>query len=670
MGTRERATWAGRSGVWLVSVGLGLAGACGGESDDPPLNPTGAGAVGGSMLPTGSGGKAGGSSGGSAGKGGRGGTTGEGGDAGEMVTMPGGPVVEVTSPPALDDPDDGEVLVEDEITVTCEVRAAAGGQPVDPSTVSIQLLDADEAVVDEVTAAPTGEPDEFGARVILAKVTDNGAVGFRCTAADTSMPPLLGSDTLFSLVDHGPLIEVTSPVPESAHPLAGALRVRFSVNPSPVASGDAGAVVDDVTLEIAGVPIDAGTPDDGDYDVSVDLADTTVFADTPNGTVPVTITATNRRSPSARRVLSYGFVIDGEGPDIIITEPANEDVVGGQVALHFSVVDTLSGVDQASVVVELNLNEYRYGEGGTWSRMGDDYTFLFDSTQAEKDSVVQATINLRASDQVGNVANGESLVIYLDNVPPIVDLDPEFVREHKEGPDNFCSIAFDPVGPLPPDDGAAVGRLQRYRAVVWERTNVDPITDHIRYHSGTDVDSVFLYLQPDVDTPLLVNTDSDAACDDLLDTRDDLPFIHLRGIRPDGNSWFGSMADDPEVMPLGCEYENGTEPQRRCDPYDADMHRIIKFDFDAQVPVIFALGNLGMGPSCIGTDWETAPFAEGWACLAARAVDHAGNVGISTPLRICIDNGVAPPPDCTEPPPPCTDGCTVPPKFTSRILEL
>src|SRR5688572_3809098 len=130
MGTRARASWAGRSGVWLVGIGLALAGACGGESKDPPLNPTGAGAVGGGMFPTGSGGKAGASSGGTAGKGGASGTTGEGGDAGEMVSMPGAPVVEVTSPAPVTDPDDGEVLVQSEIDVTCEVRSSPGGEPV------------------------------------------------------------------------------------------------------------------------------------------------------------------------------------------------------------------------------------------------------------------------------------------------------------------------------------------------------------------------------------------------------------------------------------------------------------------------------------------------------------------------------------------------------------
>jgi hypothetical protein len=269
---------------------------------------------------------------------------------------------------------------------------------------------------------------------------------------------------------------------------------------------------------------------------------------------------------------------------------------------------------------------------------------------------------------VGNVASGESLVLYLDNVPPIVDLDPGLVREWRDTPESYCSLAFDPVGPMSANDGAIVGRLQRYRALVWERTNEDPFTPHILYNSGTDLESVYLYLQTDEAEPLLINNDGDPACDDL--DIDGLPFLHLKGITPRGDSWFGADADETEPQWTGCNYQDQPEVDMLCDPYEADLSRIIRWDAEDEVPVIFANGNLDPGPSCIGTDWETAPYGEGWACLAARAVDNAGNVGISPPLRVCIDDGVAPHPDCTGTPPDCTDSCTLPDEFTSRILEL
>jgi hypothetical protein len=681
MGTQAWASWSGRSGVWLVGVGLALAGACGGGNDDPPLNPTGAGAVGGGMLPTGSGGKAGaGGSGGKAGAGGTGGTTGEGGDAGETVTMPGAPIVEVTSPPAVTDPDGGGVLTESEIDVTCEVRAASGGQPVDPSTVVIQLLDAEDDVVDEVAAAPTGEPNEYSARVILENVEDNGVVGFSCSAGDTTSPPLMGTDTVRSLVDHGPLITVTSPVPESAHPLAGALRVRFSVDADAVGSGDSGAAVDTVTLEINGVSIDPGESDGGDYDVSVDLADPTVFADIPAGEIPLTITATNRRDPAATRVASYGFIVDGVGPEINITSPPESARLGGRIALHFTIVDDYSGVDRESVVVVLNkVDEYRYGEGGTWEQDGDEFVFSFDSTQAEARSKVQANINIRASDNVGNAADGESRNLYLDNQPPIVDLDPDHVRDSKEsGDDVICSAAFDPVGPRAANDYPArqytneftIARTPTIRAIVWEMTNA--VQDQpILYHSGTDSESVFVYLQPNVSEALLVDTDMDGVCDELA--IESLQFQHLSSIAHTGTAWYRNdgAAIDPAIS--GCILSPTDEDEDPLCANDAsDMTRIIPHTMEGKPPVIYALLD-GTMTGCTGTFWEIGAVAqEGWVCLAGRAVDHAGNVGISPPLRLCYDDpATSSSPDCAAgeaTPPTCTDGCTPPPGYAGRIF--
>jgi hypothetical protein len=593
------------------------------------------------------------------------------------MTDPDGPIVEVTSPEAVDDPSDGGVLVESEVDVTCEVRAASGGGEVDPSTVSIQLLDGTDMVVDEVPAAPSGEPNEYTARVILTKVEESGVVGFTCTAGDLSSPPKLGRDTIHSYVDHGPLIEIISPEPDSAHPLKSALRVRFTVEADPLASRDPGAAVDVVTLDINGVSIDPGTPDDSEYDISIDLQDAALFPTVPTGNIPITITAINRRDPAATRVLGYSVDIDGEGPDITIESPQNQDVVGGLVPLRFSIVDGISGVDRDSIVVELNQIEYRYGEGGVWTQTGDAFVFTFDSTQAGASSVSQATINLDAADSVGNPAQGETLILYLDNVPPIVDLDPSLVREKKRGPENYCSLAFDPVGPRAANDAdptATPVRVQTYRALVWEQTNMASGQDDF-YHAGTDIDSVYLYLQPNVNVPLLIDEDMDGTCEELSATRKvnplNLPKHHLKGIAPKGTSLFGADADESEPQWASCAYkeEDVTDPAFLCEPTPADMYRIIKFDYDEEVPVIFAMGELeDEGVACIGAQWETAAFGEGWRCFAARALDNVGNVGISAPLRVCVDDGVDPPADCSDPPPSCTDGCTPPDHFPQTIL--
>ena len=73
---------------------------------------------------------------------------------------------------------------------------------------------------------------------------------------------------------------------------------------------------------------------------------------------------------------------------------------------------------------------------------------------------------------MGNSSDGESLIVYLDNVPPLVDLDPSHVREAREVNNQLaCSLAFDPVGDLAANDGATVVDVQRMRALVSDVTN-------------------------------------------------------------------------------------------------------------------------------------------------------------------------------------------------------
>jgi hypothetical protein len=638
----------------LLSVGVVLA--CGGEDDRQIAPPSAEGARGGVVAPP-------------SGQGGRTSTppTGsEGGDVGD-VTEPGAPEIEVTSPQALDDPADGEVIVTSEVDVVCHVEKAtlSGAMPVDKSSVTIDMLDADGKVVESMAAEPTEATDEYSAHFFLTAIKDNGSVSFRCSARDTSQPAKSASKTIHTFVDKGPTIQVVEPAPKSAHALMGAVRFEFDVTPAPLTGDDPGAEVGDVTLEVKGVPIRVSSNNGETYQAFVDFTDQDVFTDIPNGEVQVQITASNVRSPEpAVRTEPYTFVIDGEGPVVTIQSPQNEAVVGGQVQLRFSVLDQLSGVDPDTLVIELNNKEYHYGEGGTWSSTGQgDYVFLFDSVQAEKDSKIQATVTIRATDEVGNMSEGESLILYLDNVPPIVELDPPQVievRENSTAPSGqFCSYPFDPVGPLSANDLEVVADVQRMRAMVVDQTN-EAAGQNILYFSGQRPDSVYVYLQADPNEPLLVDSDHDGNCDELVDSRNDLPFQHLNGIASQGVAWYGPASDD-NPLPDGCDYQGQKAPDALCQPQGSDMSRIVAWRPNNKVPVIYGIGNLAGGPACIGTDWEIGQFVEeGWFCVAARAEDNAGNVGISRPLRLCYDDGNGDA-DCDEGlAPECTDGCTIP----------
>src|SRR5688572_29806280 len=95
-----------------LALGLLLLVAACGDEERPDVVAPGSGATGGT---SGAGGSAGSSSGGTAGNG----------DGGEDSVMPGAPVVMVTSPDALAHPNDGEVLVVDEVKVLCRVTKSA-----------------------------------------------------------------------------------------------------------------------------------------------------------------------------------------------------------------------------------------------------------------------------------------------------------------------------------------------------------------------------------------------------------------------------------------------------------------------------------------------------------------------------------------------------------------
>jgi hypothetical protein len=90
--------------------------------------------------------------------------------------------------------------------------------------------------------------------------------------------------------------------------------------------------------------------------------------------------------------------------------------------------------------------------------------------------------------------------------------------------------------------------------------------------------------------------------------------------------------------------------------------------------VVFGAGELG-ALECAGKGWEISSrdADEGWVCLAARATDRVGNVGVSTPLRVCVSDRLGSEPACatsSTTPPRCTDGCTLPSKFPSVILNV
>lgn len=601
---------------------------------------------------------------------------------------PGAPDVKITSPTAAADPNQDEVVVGDQATVLCSAKqsTAAGSLPVDAASVKLALLDASAAVVNEMPGTPTQNPDEYSASFVLTSIP-NGKLSFRCTAADTSSTPQAGSDTVDTFVDHGPLITVSSPLKDSAYPLAGAVPFAFTVSALPLSADDMEAAVSSVTFSVNGVSIppalDTQTPDG--YKFSVDFNNTTLFRQTPSGSIPVVITAQDTRTPTAaQRSENYFFTLDGTGPVIVVTSPKDQDIIGGKVTLTFTVTDALTSVDPNTVSVELNQVVNLYGSGGQWTNNGDTYTFTFDSSNVAGSSV-QVTVNITASDIAGNKAPGESLILYLDNQPPIVDLDAGNVRVSKmSGTTRYCSESFDPLGPLAANDLEVFAlSFVHFRTLAWDQTNgVSGQT--VFYYSTTDPNSVYLYLQPDgANVPLLINNDSDPECDALATAVSGaaLPNLHLNPVTPQGLAWYtmDGYSVDPAIAPAPpdplapCILGSEIQPQLLCTSQASDMNVVIKHSMSGIEPVVYGIGSM-TGLECTGSGWELPSQTplEGWFCLAATATDKVGNVGISAPLRICFDNpttGFVPPcANSSTTPPSCTDGCIPPGHFPPTIF--
>jgi hypothetical protein len=669
---------AGRRGwvAWALLCGGLFASACSGGDDDDTPSGIGTGNTGNTANRTGKGGSGGGFGDGGMGEGNTGGM-------GETDAL--APVVEVVSPVAETDPNGTGVLVDDELDVVCRATRSPEKGSADVAAVVVDMLDAEGKVVDTVAASDDGSGEHtYAARVITAKVPDNGVIGFRCTAADDSTPPRTASATITTFIDHGPSVEFSNPDREDqpialGHPL----KIVFTVKEQPVArSGDDGAAVGDVSMTVRDVPFDLDEKN-GEYSATIHLDDAELFPNAPEGSVPIIVQAGNRRMPVASvNEVTRHVIVDGAGPVVTITDPKGESVRGGKVTLTFTAVDEESGVDPDSIKVTLNDVPYRYSvSSDDWTQDGDTYTFNFDTTQIEG-SVVQATIAVTATDKVGNASKDEAIVLYLDNQPPLVDLDPPPVREWVKGSEQ-CSLAFDPVGPYAANDLATVLRLQKFRALVWDRTNTgDGQTDF--YYSGTNLDSAIIRLQPNVDQGLLIDTDGDGYCDDLLNEDDAtppaaLPYQPLHAVTPKGSSWISSAADDALAsefpMPSFCKYatDHAKPPEGLCPPTNNDdMTRVISWDVDETVPAIFGVGSLS--PACTGTDWEIGPVVkEGWICVAGRAEDNTGNVGISRPLRLCYDDKKGDPPSCldqdADPPPSCrVNNCKLPPTFYDHYV--
>jgi hypothetical protein len=299
---------------------------------------------------------------------------------------------------------------------------------------------------------------------------------------------------------------------------------------------------------------------------------------------------------------------------------------------------------------------------------GTVYRHEFDTRIAMFSNLVQLTINIWANDGVGNEKT-VSHVLRLDNVPPILSLDPPRFREWKTvSSTTQCSMHFDPVGEDAASDLDVVYASSLYRVLVNERTNTSPgaVTS---WHAGVDPATMRLYAQGDDAIPLLIDSDTDGACDTInfeaLPDPDRPVELTLSAVAKKGSSWFAAAPDFDSPLHMaseGCHAGTAVNPPNPVCP-GTTMTRFLPQTLEGAPPALYAFAPIASSDAvCAGDSWELLPsVGEGWACLAARVADNIGNVGVSPPIRVCVDDLAGPPPPCadpgTNPPPTCTDGC-------------
>lgn len=683
---------------------LGLFSACGSDEHAPTAgDPNGRAGSGGKSTGAEGGADEGGTGGSKGGKGGNGGTLSHAGRGGGIAMPDGGaggegaeggappepvgapPTVSIVSPTAVTDPLSGKVLVKDTVDVTCKATKGTGADAgdVDPMGVNIAVLDkTGTEVLTQQQALLQPNTDLYVAKDLLLTKSESGKVVFRCTAQ--SLTTAVGTGTLSSLVDRGPKVVITAPADKANLALKSPATFTFTATPAPLTgTGDTQADVASVKLTIDGVVIPtAPTGKAGEYQAKDVNLNGPLFTNKPSEDTNIAVSATNKRTPEAATGTASSVVfVDADGPIISVTSPHSADVVGGIVTVKFSVVDTGSNVNDDSVSVSIGTKSHAYNDDVLkWKHTPGTgvFEYSFDSRdKAEVTSDVQATITVRAADNVGNLAKDFAVPVYLDNKGPQVDLDPLNVRVINPQTKN-CSKSFDPVGTRVPNDKAQTGGYDTFRALVWEQTEVGNPNSPL-FFAGTNDKSVRLFIRrPDDATALLINAQSPGTgvCNEIKDNGISGESIELKPLPRDaGTPVFDGNKNLAPADDSICQYPAITAPLNLCNN-NSDMSKVVartKDDLYETAIYAFSPASDPVATACTGQPWNyTDPAAvDGWVCMAVRAEDKLGNVGISPPLRVCLDDpNRAGHPDCDPAKAPsCTDGCTPPTRGGNFITQ-
>lgn len=588
-----------------------------------------------------------------------------------IVEPPGGPVVALVSPAEPADLTSAEIVTTARLTVDCRVTPGESGTPVDLESVTLSVSDARGTTL-QARGRPTATSSVFSAEFDLSNAV-NGTLQLSCEASDLGEQPVSASDTRSTYIDLGPRITVLTPQANAYY--SQQLGVFFRVEPQPVSPADtAFAAVDEgsVRVFVGTTELSALSRDQfGNFVGTFDFDDPNQFVPPLDGPALLRIEAANSRSASpVVRTVEVPFVADHDGALIQFVDPAPGSLVGGTFLLKVKVTDP-GGVDPNSVFVSLET------PGQTVTRAlaplgNDEYGALIDARSVGAD-VVNFNVQVAARDLAGNL-DSNGMVLFLDLQPPMVDLDPPPLREYFAS-DGSCTRAFDPVGGDAVNDLTCVPQLAEFRAFIEDRGNRATSTGTVIPFAAVDNTTPRLYVLDDESGALLVDTNGDGVCDEInplliagstSQGAGTVAVVALSPIESRGTEAVIAYDGDPSNCPFEpnspCCFPpdavSGAEAGDALCPASTNIRRIVEATID-ELPLIY-----GMQPvtehNCMGSalDARGRNISEGWACVAVRAADNLGNVGVSPPLRVYFEYGAdsacqpgnAPPgpvPDCT-----------------------
>jgi hypothetical protein len=342
---------------------------------------------------------------------------------------------------------------------------------------------------------------------------------------------------------------------------------------------------------------------------------------------------------------------DVDGPTIVITLPTASSIAGGVIKVQATITDP-SGVDDKTVQAVFTGNlMFQVSLSPTGNHV---YEGSFDVRKLGTNFVFPS-VSVRADDLLGNHGDA-GLEFIIDNVPPTISLDPPKVQASEPfmtmtGTVAACSAPFDPVGDESANDGKVVQRIVSLKARIEDHGNSAP-GELTHYIAALDPNSALLAIIPTGNGPLVVDSDNDGICDELnplliptngpitaSDQSIELNLVPLNaGGKPDFSNSGGTLAP-------GCG-QNGeagaAAPPLLCDKAGTTLTYVLMNASDP-TPEIFSIPAVVANDfQCIGLQFDSMNrIGYGKACAAVVAADKAGNVGVSSPLRFCIDDGAS-----------------------------